>query len=67
MDKLLGYEVHFDLKKNEISIIKMANFDDERAVSITIRAANPTQLQHLKNSLAAENNVNFAADVQILS
>ncbi len=30
MDKLKGYEIHFDLERNEISILKTPNFDDEK-------------------------------------
>ncbi len=67
MDKLIGYEIHFDLERNEISIIKTPNFDDEKAISITIRAANSAEFEQLKSSLEQGNDANFAAEVQILS
>jgi type II secretory pathway component PulL len=67
MDTLTGYEIHFDLERNEISIIKTANFDDEKALSITIRAANSAELEQLKAKIEQGNDANFAAEVQILS
>jgi type II secretory pathway component PulL len=67
MDTLTGYEIHFDLERNEISIIKTPNFDDEKSISITIRAANSAELEQLKAKIEQGNGANFAADVQILS
>ncbi len=67
MDKLLGYEIHFDLERNEISIIKTPNFDDEKAISITIRAASSAELEQLKAKIEQGNDLSFAAEVQILS
>jgi type II secretory pathway component PulL len=64
---LKGYEIHFDLERNEISILKTPNFDDEKPISITIRAANSAELDQLKSSFEQGNDVNFAAEVQILS
>jgi hypothetical protein len=67
MDKLKGYEIHFDLERNEISILKTPNFDDEKPISITIRAVNSAELEQLKAKIEQGNDANFAAEVQILS
>ncbi len=50
MDKLTGYEIRFDLENNRILILKMPNDDDERAIAITISAANSAELEQLKSS-----------------
>jgi hypothetical protein len=50
VDKLTGYEIRFDLENNRILILKMPNDDDERAIAITISAANSAELEQLKSS-----------------
>jgi DNA-binding MarR family transcriptional regulator len=67
MDKLTGYEIRFDLEANRILIVKTPNLDDERVIAIEIRAANRAELEQLKSSFEQGKDVNFAAEVQILS
>jgi hypothetical protein len=67
MEKLTGYEIRFDLENNKIYIIKTPNFNDEKPVSIQIRAANSTELEQLKTNFEQGKDVNFAAEVEILS
>ncbi len=67
MGKLTGYEIRFDLEYNRILVLKTPNVDDERAIAIEIRAANSAEWKRLKAKLKQGVNVNFVADVQILS
>ncbi len=67
MEKLTGYEIHFNLENNEISILKTPNFNDEKPIWIAIRAANSTELEQLKANFEQGKDANFAAEVELRS
>jgi hypothetical protein len=67
MDTLTGYQIDFQLERNRIVIGKTPKVDGERVISIEIKAANRAELEQLKEKFEQEIDVNFAAEVEILS
>jgi hypothetical protein len=68
MDKLTGYEIHFDTDRNKILVVKSpnANTDGEDLIlAIEIRAAKPDGLAAIKAGLANGTETTFDAIVTI--
>jgi hypothetical protein len=69
MNKLTGYEIHFDLDRNRILVVKStdANTDDgeDLIVAVEIQAARPDGLAAIKAALTSGNETTFDAIVTI--
>ncbi len=68
MEKLTGYEIQIDFEHNSIQILRTPDYpdsDEERIIYLHIRAANRAELQRLKSSFEAGEDVTFSAEVEI--